>query len=123
MVELEIAMEVEFLPSFYNKLNKSALITAQERLVEKLTQVLEEECVKECPVRTGNLRDSHYVVLNGLESYVGNNTDYAPYVIYGTSKQSPNNYPQRAIRNTITSTYLRLVFEDYMQYGGIEFTR
>lgn len=113
-------IEVEFLPNFYNKLNKRAFLKSTEDLVEKLTEEFEERCRYECPVQTGNLRDNHYTVLNGFESTVGNNTEYVQYVINGTSKQAPNNFPSRAVNTIFTETYVRLLFEDFMRYNGID---
>lgn len=120
---VSIQFNVDFLPNFYNKLNEKAFIHAEEQLIEKLTRELEIQCVREAPVRTGKLRDSHYTIIDGLDSYVGNNVDYTPYVVLGTSRQAPNNYPQRAINTVITETYLKLVFEDYLRYNGIDVER
>ena len=118
---VDIDVNVDFLNGFYNKLNVDAFQNSTEQLVEKLTTELEEECIVECPVDTGYLRDSHYTVLNGFESSVGNSADYVQYVINGTSKQAPNNFPSRALNKVITETYIRLLFEDYMRYNGIDF--
>lgn len=119
-MEFELKFEAEFLPSFYNKLNRKAFEQAETQLIEKLTRELEFECVREAPVRTGALKESHYTVIDGLDSYVGVGVDYALYVIYGTSRQAPNNYPQRAVNTVISETYIRLLFEDYLRYNGIE---
>lgn len=120
---VEIYTEVEFLPNFYNKLNKKAFQQSTEDLVEKLTRELEYYCKLESPVDTGNLRDSHYTRLDGFNSTVGNSAEYVGYVVNGTSKQAPNNFPQRAVNTVLTTTYVRLLFEDFMRYNGIDLER
>lgn len=54
-----------------------------------------------CPVDTGRLRNSitHEVATNEEAVYVGTNTEYAPYVEVGTSKQKPQPYLAPAVVN------------------------
>lgn len=92
-----VEVKVTFNQSFYDKLNESTFRYAAEETVKEVTNELKEECETQCPVRTGNLRDGHYTIVNGLEGSVANNVEYAPYVVFGTSRQSANNYPQRAM--------------------------
>jgi hypothetical protein len=46
----------------------------------------------------GTLRRGHHSDLsNPKEKMVKNNTEYWPYVVFGTSKMSPNDYPTRVV--------------------------
>ena len=96
---MEINVEVWFNPSFYKKLDQRALQRSHEQLIEKLCHDIEKECRIQAPVRTGNLRDSHYTIIDGLESYVGNSAEYVNIVRFGARNTVPNDYVTRAIFN------------------------
>lgn len=52
----------------------------------------------------GTLRTGHQLNLNArLSKQITNQVEYAPYVINGTSKMNPNNYPLRAFQKLETS--------------------
>ena len=64
-------------------------IVAEElgKAVRDLVLLVEGEAKRLCPVDTGNLRASITPVIESwAEGYVGTNTNYAPYVEYGTRK-------------------------------------
>ena len=97
-------VNVEYSDSYYQKLNPSNYTKAEEETIRAITMEAEQGCVNEAPVDTGLLRDSHYSEIEGLEGKVMNDVYYAPYVIYGTSRQSANNYPQRVL-NEMSGNY------------------
>lgn len=88
--------------SYNNKVNPDNYAKAIQDTLSESTERIMEEFQKECPVRTGNLRDSHSFEIGEMSSSIHNSAEYAGYVIYGTSRMSPNNYPRRAL-NTIVS--------------------
>ena len=99
-----MGVEITFSDTYYNKLNPDNYISAEEETIQSITLEAEEKCMAEAPVDTGLLRDSHYSEVEGLVGRVMNDVEYAPYVIYGTSKQSPNDYPQRVL-NDMSGSY------------------
>lgn len=112
-------IDIEFTESFYNKFgNPTYVEECISETIEFTVEKIVEACKEECPVRTGTLRDGHYHRLDNLSAYVGNNVEYAPYVIYGTSKQSANNYPQRAI-NRMGSSTMSSRFHDSLITRGV----
>ena len=102
--------------SFYNKLNGDNIKKAEVETIKLIASEAEENCRMECPVRTGNLRDSHYTVFEEDTAKVMNTAEYASAVIYGTESRSPNDYPQRALNN-LNGTYEELFINALMQYG------
>ena len=61
------------------------------RALEKCGLVAEGYAKKECPVDTGNLRNSitHEVKDDEKAAYIGSNTEYAAYVELGTGQYYP----------------------------------
>lgn len=99
-----MGVEIIFSESYYNKLNPDNYIKAEEEVIRNVVLEAEELCMAEAPVDTGLLRDSHYSESEGLSGRVMNDVEYAVYVIYGTSRQSANNYPQRVV-NELSGSY------------------
>ena len=64
------------------------------KLVEDCTKILYEEIKKECPVDTGELRDSiEYNIEksnNSVKGTITSNKKYLIYVLYGTGKYAIN---------------------------------
>ena len=116
---LNLDIKVEFTDSFYKKLNSMNMVEACSDTINEITDELVEECKAECPVRTGNLRDGHFSSKTILQGNVHNHVHYAPYVIYGTSRQSPNNYPQRAKNKVATSDKIHSKLEEHLRERGI----
>jgi len=57
------------------------------KAVEELVLIVEAKAKELCPVDTGLLRSSITpVIASWAEAYVGTNTEYAPYVEFGTKK-------------------------------------
>ena len=65
--------------------------------VRDLVLLVEGEAKKRCPVDTGKLRASITPVIESWAAgYVGTNTEYAPYVEYGTRKMPAQPYLEPA---------------------------
>ena len=97
-----MGVDITINASFEKKVNPDNYKAAIQDTLAESTERIMEEFQNECPVRTGNLRDSRSVEIGEMSSSIHNSAEYAGYVIYGTSRMSPNNYPQRAW-NTIVS--------------------
>lgn len=87
--------EVDFTDSFYKKTNPQNYIDALQDTLGYMGDLFVQGLKDEAPVRTGRLRDGHYSMIMSNQVLIGNNVPYAKYVIYGTSRQAPNNYPAR----------------------------
>lgn len=109
---------VEYGDRYYRIIDTSNYIKAEEECIKNITLEAEEGCINEAPVDTGLLRDSHYSEIDGLEGRVMNDVEYSVYVIYGTSKQSPNNYPQRVL-NDLSGRYNE-IFLEALRNNGVD---
>ena len=71
----------------------AAMLEAKARALESCGLVAEGYAKKATPVDTGNLRNSisHKVTEDAV--YIGTNTEYAPYVEFGTGKYYPGGRP------------------------------
>lgn len=67
---------------------KAAMQAATIRALVKCGLAAERYAKKLCPVDTGNLRNSiaHTVDLDERAVYIGTNSEYGPYVEFGTGK-------------------------------------
>ena len=61
------------------------------------TALCEKYAKQFCPVDTGNLRASISTKMENNKGIVYTNVDYAPYVEYGTVKQSAQPFMQKAV--------------------------
>ena len=59
---------------------------ACERALIRIGLQAETYAKRECPVDTGNLRNSITNAVDDKSAYVGTNVEYAPYVELGTSR-------------------------------------
>ena len=116
---LNLDIKVDFNESYYRKLNSMSMVEACSDTIQEITQELLTEVKSECPVRTGNLRDGHFTSTTIMQGNIHNNVEYAPYVIYGTSRQSPNNYPQRALNKVMANDKIVTLLEDNMERHGL----
>lgn len=64
----------------------AALGGAMERALTRIGLQAERYAKEECPVDTGNLRNSITNAVDDKSAYVGTNVEYAPYVELGTSR-------------------------------------
>ena len=115
-------MPVEFTinDSFTNKTNPDAYLQAMQSTVSEVSEKTMEECQSECPVRTGNLRDSHSVESSDMEASIHNSAEYWIYVVYGTSRMAANNYPQRAWNTIISQDIIGETFKAKLNENGID---
>ena len=67
----------------------------------------------ECPVDTGNLRNSITHTTDEDSAYIGTNVEYAPYVEYGTSKTKAQPFLKPAAQNH--SEEYKDIFESYLR--------
>jgi HK97 gp10 family phage protein len=81
---------------------------AIQRALEIIGLVAESYAKMNCPVDTGNLRNSISHTVKKDTAYIGTNVEYAPYVEFGTSKTKPQPYLKPAVMNHITE-YKQLV--------------
>lgn len=74
----------------------AALESACAIALETCGLVAEGYAKKQCPVDTGNLRNSitHTVDINEKTAYIGTNNEYATYVEMGTGKYYPGGRPK-----------------------------
>lgn len=59
---------------------------ACERALTRIGLQAETFAKRECPVDTGNLRNSITNAVDDKSAYIGTNVEYAPYVELGTSR-------------------------------------
>jgi HK97 gp10 family phage protein len=73
----------------------------QDKAVKACALLLENPLKRECPAITHNLERSIGTKQFGKADW-GNttNVEYAKYVIWGTSRQEANNFPERAVRQS-----------------------
>lgn len=71
----------------------SAMLEAKARALESCGLVAEGYAKKATPVDTGNLRNSISHKVTEDAAYIGTNTEYAPYVEFGTGKYYPGGRP------------------------------
>lgn len=87
--------------------------SAVERGLEAVGLQAEGYAKMECPVDTGNLRNSITHTSDGEAAYVGTNVEYAPYVEYGTSKTKAQPFLRPAAENHTTE--YKAIFEDQLK--------
>lgn len=75
--------QIENLDKLLNKLEKLEKIDL-DKVLNKACILVENDAKKKCPVGTGELRNSITHEVEGTEAIVGTNTEYAPYVEFGT---------------------------------------
>lgn len=117
---MSFSVNVTINESFYRKTNVDIYKQASKNTINQIVIDAEEECMKECPVRTGNLRASHYIVYDGDSSAkILNSAEYASDVIYGNRTRSPNDYPQRALNN-LNGAYDEVFIQILASMGVLE---
>lgn len=117
---MNVELEITFTDSFYRKTNPE---TYKEALRDSLTYLGEtavNAMKSEAPVRTGRLRDGHYLTVQDLSVSIGNNVEYAPYVIYGTRYQSANNYPMRVMSSLNMGGQIQSRFSESLITQGVK---
>ena len=89
------------------------LSDAVERALTRIGLSAEGYAKKECPVDTGNLRNSitHEVVQSEKAVYIGTNVEYAAYVELGTTRTKAKPYLKPAATEHST-VYKRIIEEE-----------
>lgn len=113
-----LRLDVIYGGSYYNKVNPSNYVASFEEVIDGRTNDAMDLCMTECPVDTGNLRDSHDVDVDGLTGRVTNSAEYWVYVVYGTYKMSANNYPVR-VSNQLKSIGIEDRLNTALRNNGI----
>lgn len=111
--------DIRFNSSYYKKTNSETLKKCIEETVKKVTLECENNCKKECPVDTGLLQKSHSTRLNGDTGEVANNCGYAEFVVYGTYKMAPNNYPARVLKELAGKKFASQTLHGELQKEGM----
>lgn len=88
---------------------------AVERALTRIGLQAETYAKRECPVDTGNLRNSITNAVDDKSAYVGTNVEYAPYVELGTSRAKAQPFLKPAATEH-TDVYKRIV-EDELKNG------
>lgn len=76
--------------------------------MEKVGLVAEGYAKRECPVDTGNLRNSIAHAVQGKVAYIGTNVEYGPYVEMGTSRTRAQPFLRPAAQN-YTEQYKQII--------------
>ena len=89
------------------------LSDAVERALTRIGLAAEGYAKKECPVDTGNLRNS---ITNEVQSsekavYIGTNVEYATYVELGTTRTKAKPYLKPAVADH-SAVYKRIIEEE-----------
>ena len=90
------------------------LSDAMERALTRIGLAAEGYAKKECPVDTGNLRNSITNEVRSSEKavYIGTNVEYAEYVELGTTRTKAKPYLKPAV--TEHSTVYKRIMEEEM---------
>lgn len=88
---------------------------ACERALTRIGLQAETYAKRECPVDTGNLRNSITNAVDDKSAYVGSNVFYAPYVELGTSRAKAQPFLKPAATEH-SDVYKRIV-EDELKNG------
>lgn len=101
-------------------MDPSIYVNAIRDTVSEVAKETMVECQSECPVRTGNLRDSHAVESDEFTATITNSAEYWVYVVYGTSRMASNNYPSRAWNTMISQDRISEIFKTKLKENGID---
>lgn len=127
-----ININVKIEPSFYKKVNHETLKAAEREAIRKTTLEAEKQCKRLAPgpgnqlpgtkyKAVGRLRRSHSTSISDDEGLVKNSTNYAKYVIHGTSKMPARNYPKQVAGNLAGTRYVsRTILTELRRLGVIE---
>lgn len=109
-----ISITVELEPSFYTKVDVSLYREAISRTLEECGDEL-LDCIKEeAPVRTGRLRDGHFLQKGEGWVNIQNEAYYWKYVVY-----RGNDYVSRGLLQWINSQRVQDIFTEELQMVGL----
>lgn len=92
MVKIKVQVLSNKFPERANGLRQK-LLQASWRHAERVLQAAKEEC----PVRTGELRNSGHIEMSGTAANVIFDAPHAVFVHYGTSRMPANPFLSRAV--------------------------
>lgn len=78
----QFTVTFEIQPSFYTKTGHDTINTLLNETLTETSEELIEYVKKECPVKTGTLRDGHYVQAGNNWVNIKNDVYYWKYVVY-----------------------------------------
>jgi len=93
----------------------AALREQKEAALEAIGLQAEGYAKANCPVDTGNLRNSISHAVSGDAAYIGTNVEYAPYVEFGTRKMSAQPYLKPAAEGHVSE--YKAIAETYLKGG------
>ena len=114
-----LKIDVDLRPSFKKKVNPATYRKALDLAIRQSTLYAENQCKRECPVRTGTLMRGHSSSFGNNVGYVRNGVEYAKYVIHGTKYQSANNYPGRVANSLKSQNYVTNAFKSALKSTGV----
>ena len=88
---------------------------AKVKALTKAALVVEDQAVSLVPVDTGNLKNSITHQVKGDEARIGTNTDYGPYLEFGTRKMPAQPYLRPAMdknKNNIQKILADMIGKD-----------
>ena len=103
--------EVKFIDNSQQAID--AMLNAAQVALEACGLQAEGYAKMECPVDTGNLRNSISHTSDGETEYIGTNVEYAAYVELGTSKSKAQPYLQPAVQDH--KEEYRRIFEQHLK--------
>lgn len=110
-----INITVELQPGFYTKTNPSTWTSIITQTITESADELMEAIKEEAPVRTGRLRDSHYIKRNG--NYWINIQNSAPYWSYVVMRG--NDYINRGLLQFINSKIIEEKATEQLNIMGL----
>lgn len=123
-------IEMKIQPSFYKKIDKSAVNKAKAETIKDTTLKAESECKKQAPgpgnqlpgtdyKASGRLRAGHSSDISDDEGVIHNNMNYWVYVVHGTSKMEARNYPQQICNQLASEQYMSRAFVSKLRSMGV----
>ena len=94
----KIKVTFEIQPTFYIKTDPDNLMGIIQQTLETSSEGLLESIKRECPVRTGTLRDGHYIQTGNNWINIKNDVYYWQYVVF-----RGNDYINRGLLQFIES--------------------
>lgn len=122
-----IYSEMRINPSLYKKLGLNGEWKEFfSEVLDYITLKAEEFCKAPpdqggAPIDTGALSAATTSDLREqLKKYLRNNMEYWIYVVYGTSKQKPNDFPKRAAERVISEGWIDIIVQQKLKERGIK---
>ena len=114
-----IQVSVKLSDGFLKKTDESLFKQCIEDVISNVTLEAESRCRIKSPYATGNLRRCHSSDIHSMEGRVTNSAEYATYVIHGTSRMSPRNYPLEVCNELHSERYISKHASDSFAKRGL----